>query len=435
MAETLPIQSFSVVGLSHKTAPLELRERLAMSGVDLDSFYRQLLSNGPCHGALVLSTCNRVEIYTVTPQQTEVRQWIEQELTKRMGGRELSGIYYCYSGVDAIAHLFRVTSGLDSMILGEPQIAGQVKESYAKAIKLEATNTLLNQLAHRAFNVAKKVRSKTDIQRQPVSVPYTAVLLAEQIFGNLHEKRVLLIGAGQMSELAATHLVDRRIAALMISNRRSETALQLAERFSADVWSFDRLTEALGDVDIVIASTSSKETLVSTDQVREAMKQRKNKPMFFIDLGVPRDIDPRVNDLMNCYLFDIDDLQQVVDGNLEERQQAAKEAEQMIREEVATFYKYLQIRDVSPLISDLMNQVEAIRSGELEKLFRCYPWLERELQEAITNTTDGIMKKVLHPALHWLKEETSDFSRGERANILKRLFAVGEDRPETERKS
>lgn len=434
MAETLPIESFAVVGLSHKTAPVELRERLVLSGDALDVFYRQLLERGPCDGALILSTCNRVEVYTVTAQQAEVQQWIRKELISRGGEDVQTNVTYCYSGIEAIAHLFRVTSGLDSMILGEPQIAGQVKESYAQAIKMGATNGLLNQLAHRAFNVAKKVRSETAIQSQPVSVPYTAVLLAEQIFGNLNEKRVLLIGAGQMSELAATHLVDRRIANLLIMNRHSERAAQLAERFEAEVWPFERLSDALDESDIVISSTAAKEALVSVEQVREVMRHRKNKPMFFIDLGVPRDIDPEVNELMNCYVFDIDDLQQVVDGNLEERQGAAAEAEKLIREEVAIFFDYLQARDVSPVITDLMNQVESLRASELDKLFRRYPELEEEVRRAIAQTTDGVLKKLLHPALHWLKGENGDFSREERTGIFKRLFGMNRALEDPQRK-
>ena len=210
----------------------------------------------------------------------------------------------------------------------------------------------------------------------------------------------------------------------MLCNRDLDKANKLAERFNAAVWPFESLTEALDEIDIVITSTSSPAALLSAGDVRQAMRHRKNRPMFFIDLGVPRDLDPKINDLMNCYLFDIDDLQQVVDGNLEERQEAAREAEKMIRDEVTTFYEYLQTRDVSPVIEALMSQVAGLRTNELDKLLRRYPELEGELKGAVAQAMDGVLKKVLHPALLWLKSDNGDMSRGERAGIIERLFGI-----------
>jgi len=423
------VKKLSVFGLSHKTAPLSLRERIALEGEELDAFYQWLLSDDGYRGALILSTCNRMEIYFVAADPVSAQQRIHDELTRRLEIEHNSEIYYSHNGIAAIGHLFRVVSGLDSMVLGEPQITGQVKESYARAIKLQATCPLLNQVCHRAFRVAKRVRSDTEIQRQPVSVPYTAVLLAEQIFGDLGSKRVLLIGAGEISELAATHLKDRDIAQLVIANRSPEKAQELAQRYAAEIVSMDQLSTELESADIVITSTSAKETLVKAPMVRDAMSTRKNRPMFFIDLSVPRDIDPAINDLMNCYAFDIDDLQQVVDGNLGERQQAAAEAEAMIRAEVQTFEGDMNVRDVSPLIQDLLAKVDQVRREEMEKLFRKYPKLEGEMEAAIERSTEGVLKKVLHPALHWLREGPPDLSAGERARIIADLFGIGKDQP------
>ncbi len=426
MVPNYTADSFAVFGLSHKTAPLELREKLAFKGTELDEFYRQLLSNSGVDGVLILSTCNRSEVYVVGANLENLHKEMEDKFVAKMGSAPKQDVFYWYTGASAITHLIRVTSGLDSMILGETQITNQVKEAYSRAISLGMNGTLMNQIAHRAFRVAKKVRTDTDIQRQPVSVPYTAVLLAEQIFGELSSKRVMLVGAGDMSELAARHLVEHELEGLMIANRSHERAENLAREFldkvACEVLSLESLGAHLHEADIVIASTSAQETLISADQVREAMRLRRNRAMFFIDLGVPRDIAPEINEVMNAYLFDIDDLQQVVDDNLEERQQAAAEADVLIRAEVGTLNGYLAERDLTPVIRDLVTHYESLGQIEIDKLCRKLPDMDVKEKEAIEQAMRGMMKKALHPTLIWLKEANSTQDQQEKVELLKRLM-------------
>ena len=421
-------QSFSVLGLSHKTASLEIREKLVWNEEELDNLYKRLSAEPGIKGILILSTCNRSEIYTTAEDIARTQDIVRNEFMNRLGDKGSNDFFYCHSGQRAIEHLVSVTSGLDSMILGEPQIAGQVKESYARAVKKGMSDTILNQITHRSFRIAKKIRTETDIQKQPVSVPYTAVLLAEQIFGDLSSKRVLLIGAGQMCELAARHLLEHRLEGLMIANRSAEKAQELTKQFLGDVacevLSLESMMSRLHAADIIIASTSSHETLIQEENVREAMRQRKNRSMFFIDLGVPRDIDPCVNNIMNVFLFDIDDLQKVVDDNLDERQKAASEADKIIREEVGLLDTYLAERDMTPVIRELVDQFNLIRRGEMEKLYRKLPDLNGNERDVIEQYTEGMMKKVLHPTLHWLKEAPKEGDPREKIDLIRSLFRL-----------
>lgn len=421
-------QSFSILGLSYKTTPLEIREKLSWNEQELDQLYERLLLNPLIRGTLILSTCNRVEVYTTSEDVQKVREVIGAEFVNRLGGKRKEDLFYWHTGVQAMEHLIRVTSGLDSMVLGETQIAGQVKEAYARAVRNGMSDTLLNQIVHHAFRIAKKVRTETDIQRQPVSVPYTAVLLAEQIFGDLSSKHVMLIGAGQMSELAACHLVEHPLEGLMIANRHPRKAEELAKRFlgrvACEVLSLETMLSRLHDADIVISSTTSQETLIQEEHVREAMRLRKNRSMFFIDLGVPRDIESAVNNIMNVFLFDIDDLQQVVDDNLEERQKAAGEADKIIEAEVALLDTYLAKRDLTPVIRELVAQFDSIRSNEVEKLYRRLPDLKENDRAIIEQCMEGMMKKVLHPALHWLKETPKEKDPRDKINLIRSLFRL-----------
>lgn len=423
---------FLVFGLSHKTAPLKIRERLAVHGEELEKLYYRFLESGLFKGLIILSTCNRMELYAVTQDPARTKECIQRELNARLDipSEQAKPYFYDYSGERAIEHLFQVTAGLDSMVLGEPQIAGQVKEAFSMAVKLDATESQVNKLAHRAFNISKKIRTETDIQRQPVSVPYAAVVLAEQIFGDLSGKTVFLLGAGQMSELAATHLVERKIASLLVTNRSPEKAKELARRYKGHSLPFEDYPNHLYEADIVLTSTSAKDFLISVDHVREAMKRRKNQAMFFIDIGVPRDVDPAVNELMNVYLFDIDDLQQVVDENLDDRQQAATRARAMIREEVALFREYLKARDVSATIRILTRHMEELRFQEVEKLTRKLSHLEPMLRDSILQSIRGVTNKILHRPIRWLKEPTSDLERNGRDEVIRQIFGLGNEEEE-----
>ncbi len=426
--QALDPYQLTVYGISHKTAPVQVREQLAFDEARLRQLYEQIKGHEAIEAGLVLSTCNRVEIYTVAPQPMAARDYLHQELARHLDTTETAEHFYWYEGRAALTHLVRVVSGLDSMVLGEPQIAGQVKSAYAQAVELGMDNSLLNQVAHSAFRIAKRVRTDTDIQRQPVSVPYTAVLLAEQIFGQLKSKQVLLLGAGEMGQLATQYLVERHIERIHIVNRSPEKANALAEKYSQTVscqaHSLDQLNHLLLEADIVVTSAAARNALIDVASVKAAMKARKNRAMFFIDLAVPRNVESAVNDLMNVYVFDIDDLQQVVDDNLDERQRAARAAEKIIQEEVAALSQYLQGRDLAPVIRDLLAQFDELRRDEVEKLYKKLPELSLDSKELIEQHTESLLKKILHPTLHWLKESPDDMPPEERAGLIRRLFRL-----------
>ncbi len=349
---------------------------------------------------MILSTCNRVEFYGVACDPVAARRTLWNIFAKRQqreGELSDANLYY-YSDRQAAEHLFRVTAGLDSMVLGEPQITGQVKEAFSFALKLGMTEFHLNQLLQRAFYISKRIRTETDIQRQPVSVPYAAVVLAEQIFGKLRGKTVCLVGAGQMSELAAKHLQEREIAQLFVTNRHRDKAQELARRYGGVTLAFEDLETSLQEADIVLTSTAAPGFVITAEAVREAMKRRKNQPMFFIDIGVPRDVDPVVNELMNVYLFDVDDLQQVVDGNLGEREGAAREAQSIIEREIA----------------------------RLEE-----EWRSRGVSQTIQQLTQHNFPRLLHRTIQWLKEPVEPVERKRREEMVREIFGLDEEESKT----
>lgn len=415
-----------VLGLSHKTTPLNLRERLALTGAALDQRYHEWQHSDLLDGFFILSTCNRVEIYVETVDPKAARDFLLQHCVQLMGlnGAAAAGYFYDYHGAQATQHLFCVTAGLDSMIVGEPQITGQVKEAYARAVKFGTSSPLLNRLAQRAFAVAKRVRNETELGCQPVSVPYTAVLLAEQIFGDLKGKTVLLVGTGEMSELAATHLSERAIGRLLITNRSAERGQDLAARFQGSFIEFAHFPAALSEADIVLSSTSAPEPIVNRNMVHAAMQKRGQAPMFFIDIGVPRDVDATVNELENVYLFDIDDLQRVVDENLEERERAARNAKQVVIQAVASVEDYLREQDLSGFIRTFNAQVEQWWEEEWRRYESDLGALGEAQRESLGRLRRGLLKKVLHEPIQWLKKPNNHYTTHERSEILRRIFRL-----------
>ncbi len=417
---------FVVIGLSHKTAPIEIREKLAVPQEQVSSLLTKLLEDEDIQEGMLVSTCNRVEAYLVAkhPQRAaEAARKLFSEIGK-IGEGEMGRYLYVKDEEEAVAHLFRVTASLDSMIVGEPQIGGQVKEAYTEAVASRATGTYLNKLIHKALNVAKRIRTETGIGQHPVSIGYAAVLLAEKIFGDLAENRVLLLGAGEIGTLAARHLAERHVREIWISNRTTEKAEEIAQDLDAKMISYDRLFEKLSDVDIVIASTAAGEYVIREQEVREAMRRRGNKPMFFIDIAVPRNIEPSVNQIENVYLYDIDHLKGIVESNLKEREREAKKGEGIISHEVRAFLSYVRQMDLSPTILQLSKKFDLIRKLELEKYLARHPHVKNSDREALEAFSKAMVNKILHEPIILMKTEEAKDGAPKYSEILKKLFRL-----------
>jgi glutamyl-tRNA reductase len=415
--------SFALIGVSHKTAPLEIREKLAAEGEKGDALLRRILEGGEVSEGLLLSTCNRVEAVVVAENPEESARRVTTVLAEAasMSRSELERHLYVKSGEEAVRHVFRVASSLDSMVVGETQITGQVKEAYARAAALNGVGPFLSKLVHRALSVSKRVRSETGVGQQPVSVSYAAVLLAEKIFGDLAGTKVLLLGAGEMGALAARHLLERNAGEVRIANRTTEKAAELARELNATHVPFADFAERLDEVDIVIASTAAEGYLLDEKQVAEAMRRRRNRPMFFIDISVPRNVDPAVHRIENVYLYDIDHLQGIVDANKKEREREARRAEAVVAEEVRDFSAYARERELSPTIRMLSRKFEAIRSAEVGRHFPKEPGPEIEA------CTKAIVNKILHDPILLMKTEEVKEGAPKYSEILKKLFRLESD--------
>ncbi len=359
--------SLLVLGLNHRTAPLAVRERIVFDAVRLPSALAALMQQDGVREALIVSTCNRTELYCACDgAPAGLEDWLEQQ----SGGAGIAGCLYRLHGDDAIRHLFGVASGLDSLIIGEPQILGQLKDAYRAAQRAGTAGASLNRLFQRAFTVAKRVRTDTAVGASAVSVASAGVQLARRVFAGFEQHCALLVGAGDMVELCARHLHAQRLERMIIANRSVNRAQRIAAAFRAAAIPLDALDSHLPQADIVISSTASPQQVVGYEAVRAAVGVRRHRPMFMLDLAVPRDIDPRVATLEDVYLFTIDDLRQVVDENLRARQDEAGEARRMIDEEVARYATAQKTRDAVPLIRELRRQADSAREQTLEQARR-----------------------------------------------------------------
>ncbi len=398
-----------LAGLNHRTAPVDVRERLNVPDPKLPETTLALRSIDGVDGAAVISTCNRVEAVISTRDEdviANVVEWLSIRASAARG--ELEKHLYVLRHGDVVKHVFRVASGLDSMILGEPQIGGQVRKAFLTAQDLGTLDTLLQQLFDNTMRVAKKVRTDTGIGENAVSVPYAAVELAKKIFGDLKGLQVLLLGAGEMGELTAEHLHAQQVKQVFVANRSHERALELATRFEGEAVQFDRIDEHLGRCDILIASTAAPHFVVEPHQVNRALDVRRNRNLFLIDLSVPRNINPAVSEIDGAYLYNVDDLQQVADANLEMRQRRAREAEQIVLREVEGFRKRLVAQDAVPTILELQQRLEAIRSGELEKCLRKLGPVTPEQREAVEMFSTQLVNKILHYPILQLKDASDE---------------------------
>src|SRR5438128_1047120 len=412
----------AIVGLSHKTAPVEIRERLAFNSDMLRTALTSLVGREDVSEAMILSTCNRVEVVAESPDDRRIREFLCE--FHRIPHDDVSKHLYSFRNVDAIRHVFRVAASLDSMVIGEPQILGQVKEAYRIASDAGTVGMHLSALMNRAFAVAKKVRSETGISQAAVSVSYAAVELARKIFGDLSGKTVMIIGASKMGELAAKHLKRAGVSSVLVTNRTFERAVELAKVFEGAAVPFEHFADHMVGADIVITSTGAPHFIIGKNLAEQVIHRRKNKPMFFIDIAVPRDIDPAVNEIDNAFLYDIDDLQQVVDANLKERLKEAMRAEEIVDQEVKAFCLRMQTRDVVPTIVELRDSLEKMRRDEIERNRRHLKDLSPEQQEALDQITKSLVNKILHPPIEQLKKLAHDPQGPDIADLIRKIFNV-----------
>jgi glutamyl-tRNA reductase len=413
-----------LVGVNHKSTPVEIRERLAFTRGTIESSQERLVAYPEIIENIILSTCNRVEIYARVGDSNKGLQLLKQFISDYhdIPVSELEKYFYCYRDEEAVEHLFRVSSSLDSMVLGEAQILGQVKDAYSVARTLDSTGMVLNQLFEKAFNVAKKIREETNVSEGGVSISSAAVELARKIFEDLENHSVMLVGTGEMAELAAKHLISYGVKTVYVASRTYERAVGLAETLNGCALDFDMFKEELYRADIVITSTAAPTFIITKEIVEKAIHQRKNKPIFFIDIAVPRDIEPEVNDLENVYLYDIDDLQGVVAANLKEREKEAEGAMEIIQNEVTKFNHWVDSLDAVPTIVEMRNRADNIRKKELEKTLKKLDHLSEQDQEQIDQMTTSIINKILHTPTVKLKKETQSQEGHYYLKAIRHLF-------------
>ncbi|MDP6624901.1 MAG: glutamyl-tRNA reductase [Nitrospinota bacterium] len=413
-----------VVGVNHKSAPVEIREKLAFSEKKLVESLKNLYQHPLISENVILSTCNRVEIYAQVEDIENGIISLKKFFTDyhEIPMQDLDEHFYVYINQETIEHLFSVSSSLDSMVVGEPQILGQVKSAYAAARDKNAAGVILSQLFEKSFSVAKKVRTETAIAEKAVSISFAAVELAKKIFDDLKNKVVLLIGAGEMSELAARHLLASGVNSILVSSRNFERAVELARGLNGSAIRFENFTDELIRTDIVISSTSAPHSIIRKDAVETAIHERKNKPMFFIDIAVPRDIEPEVNDVENVYLYNIDDLREIVDANQLEREKEAEEARKLIKIEVELFSKWLESLKVTPTITSIREQAEKIRVTEMEKTFSKLKDLTETQKSALESMTSSIVNKILHKPTVKLREQTEEKQGHWYIQVVRHLF-------------
>jgi glutamyl-tRNA reductase len=413
-----------ITGVSHKTAPVEVRECLAFPEPGLTGALRRLKSAEGVAEAMILSTCNRVEITVTVDDGVDPQSVVDSFLveTHSISAERLGPHIYRHEGKAAIHHLFRVAASLDSMVVGEPQILGQLKSAYAVA-KTEGTLFgWLDGVVSRAFGVAKRVRSETGIGQMAVSVSYAAVELARKIFGSLSNRTVMIAGAGKMSELAARHLRRSGASHVFVTNRTHDRAMEMAKLFQGTPVEYSRFLGMLPEVDILIASSGAPHYIVRKEDMHRVIAARRNKPMFLIDIAVPRNIEPSVNDLDNVFLYDIDDLQEVVNANLRERMKEADRAEELVAHEVDRMMARLNVHSVTPTIVSLQEELERIRAGEIERMRHKYGPLTKQQEEAWEALTRAIVNKIAHGPISELRNHAGHPEGEPVINAIRKIF-------------
>ncbi len=416
-----------VIGLNHKTASVEVREKLAFNGPKLEEALVKLKELPEVREAALLSTCNRVEIVTRVDSAPAAAESIKNFLSgfHNLSRKDFESSLYTHSDSDAIRHIFRVASSLDSMVVGEPQILGQLKAAFDFALSKKTTSVLLNNLMKKAITTAKRVRTETRIAENAVSISFAAVELAKKIFTELQGKSFMLLGAGEMAELAARHLVTNGVKDVIVANRTYERGCELAREFCGRAVPFEDMLAQLMYVDIIICSTGAPAYVITKEQMQRVMKGRRHKPVFIIDISIPRNIDPEVNDLDNVYLYNIDDLQQVVHGNIQERKKEAEKAEGIVDEEVTKFKQWISSLDSVPTIVALRQKAEEIKKEELQKFKDKFPGIDETQIKAIEYLTSAIVNKIIHAPTAALKENSEESEM--LIAIIRKLYGINAD--------
>jgi len=417
------------VGLSHRTAPVELRESVDFSRKGLDAALAELASRGIGRELVVLSTCNRAEIYAVG-ETDETADHIGRFFSEYhdIPHAEVHQHLYVHRGPDVARHLFRVAAGLDSLVVGEPQILGQVKAAYAVASDGQFTAALTNRLFHSAFSVGKRVRSETGLGEGAVSVSYAAIALAKKIFGDLKDRAVLILGAGEMAKLTGIHLQSQHVKQITIASRTFQTAQNLAERLDGVAVAWDRVDAALTAADIIVTATGASEPVLTRSRVEEAMRSRRHRPLFIIDIAVPRDVDAAVGSLDQVFLYNIDDLRTIVQENLARRGAELARAEAIVDQEVARYTAWMQSREIVPTVVALRQRFEAIRRAELQRLEPKLANLPPEARSRIDEVTRLIVEKLLLTPTEQLKSVSDEAMIVAYADALNRLFSLAQDK-------
>jgi len=399
--------SLALIGLNHKTAPIELRERIAINRDELPEATRALAAMPGVAECMIVSTCNRVEMLAeVEGPNVELTQFVAEHFG--LNAAEVEPHLYQYRDREAVRHLFRMAASLDSMVVGESQILGQVKDAFQTARSAGTVSGQLEYLLQSAFSAAKKARTETGIGANSVSIASVAVDMARKIFGSLEGRTVFLVGAGKMSELAARHLAQQGVGTILVTNRTQERARRMAEEIQGDivprVVAFSELYEAAAEADIVISSTGAPHHIFTNKHGQEFLRKRRNRPMFFIDIAVPRDVDPAMNNLDGIFVYDIDDLQQVAAAHMEERSREASDAEALIEAEVERFHQKRRAVNVAPAIVALQQKAEDIRRAEMERMHARLGSLTEEQRAAVEALTRGLVNKFLHPPMQAMKQ-------------------------------
>ena len=429
-------QHIYLIGLNHRTASVDVRENFALTDFCSKETWAIPVREDGCgpdaegpgeacrpNEALILSTCNRVEILAVGAGDIPGSVLAAWAAARHRTVAELEPYVYVYEGTEAIRHLFSVASSLDSMVLGEPQILGQLKDAYRKARLAGASKTIVNRLLHKSFSVAKRVRTETGVASSAVSISYAAVELAKRIFADMGQYRAMLIGAGEMAELAATHLIQAGIRDILVCNRTFERAVDLARHFKGEPIHFEHLTDRLAEVDIIISSTGAPDPVIRADDVRQVLKRRRYSPMFFIDIAVPRDVEPAVNNFDNVYVYDIDDLKEVVEENLAHRRDEARQAVAIVEEEVGVFCAWLRSLELQPTITALLQHYELHAREELgrtlKRLAAAGP-VHETTREALETMLRSLVRKLSYEPIAFLRQ--SHQSETVRINLIRQMF-------------
>jgi glutamyl-tRNA reductase len=415
-----------ITGLNHRTAPVSVRERLAFKDTDLPRALAVLTQQPGVREGLILSTCNRVEVAVAADDAADPKRSVEAFLSnsQHLDPEWLRQYLYVFEGREAVRHLFRVAASLDSMVVGEPQILGQLKSAYSMAKESGSLAGFLDTVLSRAFNVAKRVRSETEIGVSAVSISYAAVELAREIFGSLKGKRVMLIGAGKMSELAGRHLKRSGVDQIIVTNRTLSRANEVAAMVQGAIVEYSEFRGRLKDVDIVITSSAAPGYLLAKDEMKSILAARKNRPMFLIDIAVPRNIDPAVNELDNVFVYDIDDLQKVVNENLKTRLNEAEDADKIVSEEVDRLESWMRTRQVGPVIVALQDQLEQLRVAEVEKMRSRLGPLTAQQEQAVEALTRGIVNKIAHGPIAELRRHAGADNGSPVLDAIRSMFRL-----------